>query len=257
MSSESKRGCGYRKIGALYVEGTLIAASCPKLPYRLKPCPVCSMGIKQARGWTWIDPSQYFKDIREGKARCKNYIDPATCKLGCQCPFNPPHREMQRGDAVDYTNTVALLWVGKKYYTVKTFEKEALAMGVSKRINSIPEQLQLGQTWILLCHPEAVTLTGTDPEYKGKGSMAAGIFRMLKPDHIAMPMYESQASDDFKDWLLSFKGIKVVPIKDGDKAHAPDPSGKRRIAGLLKEYERFKNNLDHWQQGGDIDAEKA
>lgn len=51
-----------------------------------------------------------------------------------------------------------LMWVGKEYYTVGSFIKEAKKQGVSKRISitSIPEGLEQGRSRVLICHPEAI-----------------------------------------------------------------------------------------------------
>ena len=52
MSVEARRGCGYRKVGGLYLVGPKLEAGCGRLPL-VHVCPVCQSGIKQTRGWVW------------------------------------------------------------------------------------------------------------------------------------------------------------------------------------------------------------
>ena len=56
MAVEKERGCGFRKLGGLYVVSGKLAAPCGGLPIRLHVCEACGEGIKQSRSWTWIVP---------------------------------------------------------------------------------------------------------------------------------------------------------------------------------------------------------
>ena len=131
---EKKRGCGYRKVGAMYLVGSGIAVGCDRLPYELTTCPVCGAGVKQSRGFTWLDWFEF-----AGKHE--------DCKDKYLCPLCNP----KEGD------TFGLMWVGKRHYTPESFVEEAIKMGVSKRIAQIPNKLELGKTRILVAHPDAVT----------------------------------------------------------------------------------------------------
>ena len=55
MAVEAKRGCGYRKVGGLYLVSDGLGIPCDRLPITLEVCPCCGAGIKPARGWTWVD----------------------------------------------------------------------------------------------------------------------------------------------------------------------------------------------------------
>jgi len=61
---EEKRGCGYRKVGAMYLCGMGIPVECDRLPYELTVCRVCGAGVKQSRGFTWLD---WFEVCREAR----------------------------------------------------------------------------------------------------------------------------------------------------------------------------------------------
>ncbi len=60
IKNESKRGCGYRKQGGLYLMAGGPSAECGKLPLELTVCPCCGAGIKPARGWTWVNAEALF-----------------------------------------------------------------------------------------------------------------------------------------------------------------------------------------------------
>ncbi len=55
MAVERRRGCGYRKVGGLYMVSGGPGRPCDRLPIALTVCPVCSHGWKQTRSWTWVD----------------------------------------------------------------------------------------------------------------------------------------------------------------------------------------------------------
>jgi len=135
-SIESARGCGFRKEGGKYLISGGLSAPCFKLPIPLTYCPCCGAGIKFSRAFQWIS---------------KEIIINAPCsKKGCKgcIPFD---------GSVD---KFGLLWVGEKFYSTKSFTKEAAIKGVSKRIPFVPKELIIGETWILLAHKRAVY----DPE---------------------------------------------------------------------------------------------
>lgn len=94
MAVEPKRGCGYRKVGGLYLVGEGLNLTCDKLPYELTLCPVCNQGIKFSRGFTWLS-AQFFKPHLD----CKDALAGA-------CPICTPQNERY-----------GLMWVGEKYYT--------------------------------------------------------------------------------------------------------------------------------------------
>lgn len=136
MAVEQKRGCGYRKIGGLYLEGDLSnAIGCDRLPLPIGACPCCGGGLKVGRSYTEVNPFKFFGDHKD--CSHSNHIRCGVCQ--------PP-------DDVAY-----IILVGKQHYaTSEDFIKEALTMGVSRRINHIPEKLQVGVTPIYLAHPSAL-----------------------------------------------------------------------------------------------------
>lgn len=80
MAVESKRGCGYRKVGGMYLVGGVISAPCDRLPYPLNVCPVCNQGIKVGRAFTEKIPYDLFGIHKN----CQDSIIP--------CPMCHPHK---------------------------------------------------------------------------------------------------------------------------------------------------------------------
>lgn len=202
--SEKKRGCGYRKEGAMYLVGFGIPVECDRLPYELTTCPVCGAGVKQSRGFTWL-----------------NWFKFAGKHEGCKDKFLCPLCDPKEGDIF------GLMWVGKKYYTPESFVEEAIKMGVSKRIAQIPNKLKLGRTRILVAHPEAVT--NICPRYNNPVAMntcdtcnwredclvknkpaAPGIFYSFIAQRVEKIITKEQSEDEETIEKLKKRGITPV-----------------------------------------------
>lgn len=193
MAVEARRGCGYRKVNALYLCSDGVWVACDRLPYEVGACPVCGEGIHFPRSLKQINPIRLF-GIHE------------NCKDNFPCHMCNP------------TDEVAfILGVGEKYYTPSNFIFEAETMGLSKRIQAIPRGLKLGETWVYLIHKKAI-LVGKNEEGKEVYKMA--IFAAFAPERVEMPIWESKATKKkMKD--LEKRGITPVIIPDGDSDHAP------------------------------------
>lgn len=250
MAVEAKRGCGYRKVGGLYLCGSGISISCDRLPYEIKYCPVCGSGIKFTQGFTWID----WKEFAGEHKNCKD--KQLMCYL-CVPDIHP--------------QPYGLLWVGESFYTPQHFIKEVLEMGVSKRIPFIPKGLKLGETVVLLAHKKAVMRQLTEEEMEKQGyelpatilegetyegfkvpegqrftvysvsKEFPGIFYAFKPVTIEMPIWKSELTDEKREELVK-RNITPIPIPDGDIDHsdektttAYDPKTKRFSRVLLEE----------------------
>src|SRR6185503_19221351 len=108
---------------------------CGALPIELTTCPCCGVGIKQSRGFTWVN----LKSLRADKP-CANSAQ--NCRA---CPMYSIER-------------AGLLWVGEVFYkTAEKFDAEADAMGISRRIATVPNGFVIGETWIALAHRTAIT----------------------------------------------------------------------------------------------------
>jgi len=148
-SVESRRGCGYRQPGGLYLVSDGIPQPCGRLPIPCVRCPACDSGLKPGRGWTWINGTAWGTsspcrfEIREGDGqRFPYHGDCGPCPLG-----QPQVYDIGRA---------GLLWIGGQFYrTPEDFTSEAIQLGVSRRISAVPRDFKLGKTWVFLGHREA------------------------------------------------------------------------------------------------------
>jgi len=199
MAVEPKRGCGYRKVGGLYVvgdPGSLLA--CDRLPFPLTVCPTCHAGIKPSRGWTWIFPYNLF----EGNH--------TNCTCSPSCPICHPAKLGRKA---------GLLWIGKTFYEIDEFLAEAEILGVSRRIAAVPRGFRLGQTWVLVAHGQAVRIgreKGTIMEVYKK---TAGIFSAFKPTRIEKIITESESRNEEEMLKLANRGITPIVVPDDDADH--------------------------------------
>ena len=192
MAIEARRGCGYRKVGGLYLVGSGQGETCCKLPIALHVCPTCNQGIKQSRGWQWIAPQAWLRDP------CTS-DDPraTTC-----CPAASPEVFGER---------VGLIWIGEKFYSsAEAFMAEGARQGISRRISALPRDFVLGETWVFFAHPKVVrTAEGHGP----------GIFHIFRPTAVEKIVTESQSKDADAMADLRKQGITPVIVPDDDLDH--------------------------------------
>lgn len=197
MAIEARRGCGYRKVGGLYLVGGILSAPCDRLPFPLEHCPACGAGVKPARGWTWISPFRLLADHRPG----------CTCSSVIHCPVCRPESAGLRA---------GLLWIGGAFYrTADAFLTEAREQGISRRVARLPRGFVVGGTWVYLAHRHACTPPGCDavPEWQRPGIIAAFL-----PLRVEQLVWRSDATDE-RVATLAKQGITAVPVPDGDRDH--------------------------------------
>lgn len=215
MAVETIRGCGFRKVGGMYLCGEYIHSPCDRMPFPLTVCPVCGQGIKVSRGFTEVNPFQLWGMHQD----CKDRFRP--CFL-CD-PMDLP---------------AYIMLVGERYYkTPQDFLKEALAMGISKRIPFIPKGLQLGRTTVYLAHPKACEVKESavlqqamsiikEAQTKQPKLLEAdrvqkklGIFCAFIPKRVEQLIKESELTDKKREELAK-RNITPIPVPDKDKDHA-------------------------------------
>ena len=191
---EKERGCGFRKKGSLYLVSGQPAKACGKLPFELTVCKCFGQGIKPTRGFAWIEAT---------------LIEDAECSLGeamCDCSLR------EEPWSLNHEDKLGIMWVGSKFYkTPELFTKEALHMGISKKISQIPRDLKIGETWILLGHRQAVR--------KG-GELVPGVFQAFRPTAIEYIVTGDETDEELE--RLEKRGFTLVDVipeskpKDGD-----------------------------------------
>lgn len=213
MPIEQIRQCGFRKVNALYLIGSGIITTCDRLPYNLPDlCPACGCGIKQHRGFQWINPKIFFKQHEP------------TCEdndVMCQ-----PPDELH-----------GLQWVGNRFYSAKSFVEEATRLGVSKRIAHIPKGLVLGKTIVYLAHPSGgikeVTETTALNTTVTKNKPCPAIFYVFRPQRIEKLIWKRDATTEvILD--LEKQGITPIIVPDEDKSHDPKTALSKDIQDAKK-----------------------
>jgi hypothetical protein len=196
MAVEARRACGYRKTGGLYLVGEGHGVPCCKLPIMLGICPSCGGGIKQTRGWTWIDPRPWLKG-------------PCADEYRINCPAACAEALGER---------VGLLWIGAQFYpTPQAFQAEAQAMGVSRRIIAVPRKFKVGETWMFFAHPKVKLVF--DATNGSEGKWLPGIFRMFMPSRIEKIITQTMSEDAELMADLAQRNITPVIVPDDDKDH--------------------------------------
>ena len=210
MAVEARRGCGYRKVGGLYLVGQGLTVPCDRLPLPIEPCPVCGEQPRFSRGIARIDPLKLWGEHQ-------NCTDPTVCPV-----CHPAHKAW-------------LMWVGKEY-TPESFIAEARAMGVSKRVHQVPKDLVIGEDWVWLAYLHLIPGKGQfrllgGQDGKRPRDMGPGIFYVFKPTHLEKIVTESQAQDQEAMDKLKEQGITPVVVPDDDPDH--NPRAARRTRSLV------------------------
>lgn len=215
MAIELERGCGFRKVGGMYLCGEFFSSPCDRMPWPLTVCPVCGQGIKVSRGFTQINPYRLWGMHQD-----------------CQDVFRPCHL----CDPQDQPAYIMMVGAGS-YPTPQDFVKEALAMGISKRIPFIPRGLELGKTVVYLAHPKACEVKESAVPQQAmpiieeaqtnqpklldaeRIEKRIGIFCAFIPKKVEKLIWKSKATPEELE-KLEHRGISPVIIPDGDADHA-------------------------------------
>ena len=181
---DKERGCGWRKPGGLYLRCDAPASPCGRLPLKLEVCPCCSAGFKPCLGWTWVDLRLMFK-----------YND---------CKFTTSHHEDRcDGCLINHPEGKAgLLWIGGSFYeTPEAWSGEAMRLGVSRRISSVPNGFVLGETIVLVAHRKVPKI--------GKA-----VFSAFRPERIEYVVRGDEPESKLA--ALTRRGITLVNVvRDG------------------------------------------
>lgn len=204
IRNDSKRGCGFRKPGGLYLVSTSPGIPCGRLPVALERCPTCDQGIKPSRGWTWVDAGEIMT-----KRNC-------TAKAA-QCAKCPTIVGRQ-----------GLIWIGTEYYpTPEAWMREASTQGVSRRIAALPKDFKLGETWVLVAHRKAIPVIpcgepcdllgtpcmrrqGHPGEHDPDREYIPGVFHAFKPSAIEYIVRGDETPEELE--AMEKRGITPVQV---------------------------------------------
>lgn len=229
MAQEQRRACGYRKIGGTYLVSDGIGEPCDRLPFPVSVCSCCGQGIKQGRGWTWVDVGKLVggRHMIPRVIFCPAADHPCNCRVwrrDSNIPCTFCHAPEKFGRA-------GLLWIGAQFYkTPAEFLAEGQALGISRRVRALPRGFKLGETWVLLAHPAAVTafeLASEDEQQKagiapGLASAVAkcspGLFCVWKPERVEKILPESARGSE-EAQAMEKRGITPVFLPEDDPDH--------------------------------------
>lgn len=215
IPAEAARGCGHRKIGAMYLTVRMgIAFPCSLMPYPLELCPCCGSGVKFSRGIQWLSGDFFERAVAEKSCAPSCSFYPNDCPFAdkvtqvATCPEDGPHLKIEPAPKK------ALMWVGESFYkTPEDFLREVKAMGISKRISTIPKDLILGETWVLLAHAKAASKQ-IPPEEEGMVATVKqipGIFYAFRPTAIEKIYAEGTVTDEERERCAA-RGITPVEV---------------------------------------------
>lgn len=183
------RGCGKRKAGGLYLMAGTNFSDCCALPIPLTVCPCCGQGIKFFRGFGWIMPAALF----DGIICHKDFTQDEKID---RVALNKNYCIIER-----LPDKMGLMWVGEMFYTPQEFTREAEKVGISKRIRQLPNDFEVGKTWLALAHRKAVP---------GPEGFAPGVFMFFKPARIEYVVRGDETTDFLE--RLEKKGITLVNV---------------------------------------------
>ena len=173
MPVEEIRGCGYRKVGGMYFAAAPGKGfRCDQLPFVLTECHCCGFTPRVKRGYSYLT-SKYFQPHED-------------CRCNSKCPICKP--EQYEGERF------LVMRISSRYYkTPEEYIEEAGTSGVSLRTSSLPKNLELGKTWILLSHAKAGTTTNDE----GEEIPCPAIFFVFRPEAIEKLIWDKDATDEF------------------------------------------------------------
>ena len=251
---EQKRGCGFRKIHGVYLVGSGMSVSCDRLPILLEVCPTCNEGLKFSRNPRQIDAFKMFgvhgAVVQGFFEACPEAVSPEAIPESYCYVCRPP------SDVPSY-----IMGVGERHYTPESFCKEALEMGVSKRVPNIPKNIVIGKSVVFLSHKKAIVhKTLKCPKCKSdkiadcpgstnkepladinyicqdcllefeipliEETYQHGIFYAFKPQRIERIYWKSEDTPELRE-KLGKQGITPIFFTDGDKDHEASKKGKR------------------------------
>lgn len=244
---ESERGCGWRKIGGVYLVCEGSAWACDGLPVELKPCDCCDFTVHQARSMQPIHAG-YLASLMKGHA-CKDEFpscpicfygtDYHTIKTALADPEIMKLKESERVErGLVLPKTFYLMFVSKEFYTPESFMAEAATQGISKRVapNSLPKGFRVGTDWVFLGH-QNVRFYPKDEDgniLKAEPTTATGIFYAFKPQRLELVLWkgtDSQLIADYEEAGYTVVLIERTPENEerhGNAGLPPLPTGFKR-----------------------------
>jgi len=221
VRQEGARGCGYRKVGGLYLVSRGLSIACGRLPIPLNRCPCCGTGIVPSRGWTWVSPVL----IAQAASPCKYGEGDRRCSL---CIVSRLIEESRHPDYAVVEHLCGLLWVGEQFYEKpKDFVEEAQDLGISRRIHAIPRGFRVGETPVMLAHRKGMVVWETDEVTQApKPVEVPAVFSIFVPEAIEVIVTGDESDEQIEDLLKrGLTPVKVEAIRppSGEQMRMEEP----------------------------------
>lgn len=217
---DEERGCGFREEGGLYMRlDNVVFHPCGRALIPIVPCDCCGLALKQSRGFQWFNPqkiiaSQLDLQILEllgDETRLESCgRNCRSCKFGMATP-------MQAG----------LIWIGAEHYpTIADFRIEAMTLGISRRIPTVPKGFKVGEDVVYLAHPHGIT----------KDQPA--IFTAFVPSAIEYVVKGDEEEDDLRKMIENgITPVRVHSDKNGEWIEEDDIFERQAEEVLMNEPE--------------------
>ncbi len=217
-SEEEKRGCGFRKVGGLYLvtDPILFTKPCYKLPVSTN-----KYGIKQARNITYIERKTNIYKMFVNMicpSNDKNHYDTQNCDAckALHCPLGSEN-------LIENKQKIYLLWIGKQYYpTPQKWIDEAAKQGISRKVKFIPDDIEIGKSIVAVAHSKVkfdLNMFNSSDEESAKGGtfrIKPGIFFAFRPQRIEYIVNMKKLDDEkYQKKLEKMKldGYTLVHVK--------------------------------------------
>lgn len=105
---------------------------------------------------------------------------------------------------------MGLMWVGEQFYTTTEFSNEAALHGISKRIAAIPNEFEIGKTWLALAHKKAVTVAVETIPAAVSLTYSPGIFMFFRPSRIEYVVRGDETTEHLE--RLEKRGVTLVRV---------------------------------------------
>lgn len=241
MAVEARRGCGFRKIGGIYIVADGLSEPCERLPLPLLDCPTCGHGIKHSRGFNWITKDYLFAHAKPCAYPPGDSVDPDKSHNHEKCPVCRPGL-LKADEPADRSG---LIWIGQQHYSPSQWIAESLSMGVSRRVPAFPRGLVIGKTRVFAAHKhglnmQAKLIEGAPETAKGDATKPAVIhtFVVKRVEVIVTESLLKREVAGQEKWLTKLlkQGATPVTVPEDDKDHAPKASKKSKRKEAMDRY---------------------
>lgn len=186
-----ERGCGFVQLHGLYFVSGQFVKDCDRPIIEIPQCECCGNTLKFNLGQTKINPQRLFGNHSK---EVLNFETGETSHLECRD---------KESCLLCYPKEFALLdWVGQKFYSMESFNKEAAKMGVSRKLatqhGELPAGFKVGETPIYFAMKGIIDEVRGQNIISGKIHKKDGVFMAFVPTRLEYMIYEEEITKHSK-----------------------------------------------------------